>query len=111
MTVKSLVLFCLIFLVTNAEVLKAGASVCNSRPFYSSKIQSRDFHANDTTSNRIENDRIRPWTISVPVWIPGYKGQFTVGGVEVGGEPDGDFWDRLFTSELRLDFYFVGLVN
>ncbi len=73
--------------------------------------KSGDMFFVDSSAAEAEGNRVRSWTISVPVWVPGYRGRFTVGGVEVGGEPDGDFWDRLFSSELSLDFYFVGLVN
>lgn len=59
-------------------------------------IRTEKLPTNDDTETTIEEAKERPWTISVPVWIPGYTGRFTVGDVEVGGEPDGDFWDRLW---------------
>ena len=111
MIVRSLVLCVLISLFIDSNVLKADEPVSNSQQSYSSKSQSREFPNNDSTINKIEKDRMQHWRIGLPVWIPGYTGQFTVGGIEVGGEPDGDFWDRLFSSETRLDFYFVGLIN
>lgn len=111
MIVRSLVLCVLISLFIDSNVLKADEPVSNSQQSYSSKSQSREFPNNDSTINKIEKDRMQHWRIGLPVWIPGYTGQFTVGGIEVGGEPDGDFWDRLFSSESHLDFYFVGLIN
>ena len=67
---------------------------------------------NDSTSTGSAESRIRPWTLGIPLWVPGYHGQFTVGGVEIDGESEGEnIFDRLFSSELGLDFYLVGLVN
>ncbi|NOQ97136.1 MAG: hypothetical protein GQ561_03150 [Calditrichae bacterium] len=66
----------------------------------------------DTSGTTLEEIKERPWRLGIPLWIPGYTGQFAVGGVEVGGESDGNnFIDRLFSSELSLDFYFVGSVT
>jgi hypothetical protein len=55
----------------------------------------------------------RPWTIGLPIWVPGYvSGRFTVGGTEIGGESEDDnLFDQLFLPEYGLEFYLVGLVN
>jgi hypothetical protein len=61
--------------------------------------KSGDMFFVDSSAAEAEGNRVRAWTISVPVWVPGYRGQFTVGGVEVGGEPGGeDFFDQLFSE-------------
>ena len=66
----------------------------------------------DTTRLALRQNRERRWTIGIPLWIPGYRGQFTVGGVEVGGESGGyGFFDRLFSSDLSLEYYLVMLAN
>ncbi len=44
--------------------------------------------------------------------MPGYRGQFAVGGVEVeGGSEEENGFSHLFLDEYSLDFYLVGLVN
>ena len=106
-----LIFYSLIIIVIVSDDIYAGSSMQNVSRADSTMIQNDILAANDTTGSLVEEVRERPWTVSVPIWIPGYTGRFTVGGVEVGGEPDGDFWDRLFSSELGLDFYFVGLIN
>jgi hypothetical protein len=111
MKVRLLVVCGLMFLLIDSKVLKAEKPISNSQRLYSSKFQSRQISDIDSTVHKFEKDRMQHWRIGLPVWIPGYSGQFTVGGIEVGGEPDGDFWERLFSSETRLDFYFVGLIN
>jgi len=62
----------------------------------------------------------RPWTIELPLWIPGYAGSFAYGDVSIEGEdgydpvnpiepPDGlgGILSRLFTDEWYLKFFFV----
>jgi hypothetical protein len=63
----------------------------------------------------------RPWTIEIPVWIPGFSGNFSYGSVELEGEdgldpiqpiepPDGIFdqiFSRLFKDEWYLRFFFL----
>ena len=66
-----------------------------------------------------ENEQFRQsnWTITIPLWIPGYRGQFAIGDIDVDGEPgDGEgggedniFW-RLFYPKNKLDFFFSGEV-
>ena len=98
-------------MVTASDDIYAGTPFHNTCTAHPMMIRTEDVPATDATETTVEEVMERPWTISVPVWIPGYTGRFTVGDVEVGGEPDGDFWDRLFSSELGLDFYFVGLIS
>ena len=57
-----------------------------------------------------------PWTITVPLWVPGFKGQFVIGDVEMEGEPeDGEpgsgIFKKLFGSSIGIDYFFVGRVR
>jgi hypothetical protein len=62
----------------------------------------------------------RPWTIEVPLWIPGYAGSFAYGDVDIEGEdgvdpehpiepPDGigGIFSRLFSDDWYLKFFFL----
>jgi hypothetical protein len=64
----------------------------------------------------------RPWTIEVPLWIPGYAGSFAYGDVSIEGENGvdpqnpyepppggviGKIISRLFTDEWYLNFFFL----
>jgi hypothetical protein len=67
---------------------------------------------NDSTTVMSDHGEDRPWTIGLPLWIPGFSGKFAVGGIEAEGEPEEDnIFDQIFSSEYGLDFYFVALVN
>lgn len=70
--------------------------------------------------NFLLNDR--PWTIEVPLWIPGFAGSFAYGDISVEGEdgsdienpiepPErpgfGDIFSRLFTTKWYLKFFFL----
>ncbi len=51
----------------------------------------------------------RNWTITIPLWVPGYRGQFAIGDVEVDGESSGGSGlGRLFDNEVKLNFFFMG---
>ena len=54
----------------------------------------------------------RNWTITIPVWVPGYRGEFAVGDIDVDGESSGGagggFLGRFFDSKLKLNFFFMG---
>ena len=73
--------------------------------------------------------RDRNWTVDIPIWIPGFRGNFTYGDVSLEGEdgvdpgepghpiepPDpgeppggGNIISRLFTSSRYLKFFFMG---
>jgi hypothetical protein len=63
--------------------------------------------AASSSDSGIEKDR--NWTITIPLWIPGYAGQFAVGDIEVGGESSGGSgFGRLFDNEVKLNFFFMG---
>ena len=63
----------------------------------------------------------RPWTIEVPLWIPGYAGSFAYGDVSIEGEdgvdPEypidppgggiGEILSRVFTDDWYLKFFFI----
>ena len=64
----------------------------------------------------------RPWTIEVPLWIPGFAGDFAYGDISIEGEdgvdisnpleppPGGAFGkllSRVFTDEWYLKFFFL----
>jgi len=64
----------------------------------------------------------RPWTIEVPLWIPGFAGSFAYGDIDIEGEdgvnPEfpiepppggivGEILSRLFTDEWYLKFFFL----
>jgi hypothetical protein len=52
----------------------------------------------------------RKWTITIPVWVPGYRGQFAIGEIDVDGESSGGsgFFDRFFDNKLKINFFFMG---
>lgn len=63
----------------------------------------------------------RPWTIEIPVWIPGFRGEFAYGDINIEGEDGGDPGDpedpgdddgrdilsRLFTKNWYLKFFLM----
>lgn len=64
----------------------------------------------------------RPWTIEVPLWIPGFAGSFAYGDVSIEGEDGvdisnpiepppggiiGGILSRVFTDEWYLKFFFI----
>jgi len=64
----------------------------------------------------------RPWTLEVPLWIPGFAGDFAYGDIEIEGEdgvnPEnpieppvggaiGEILSRLFTKEWYLRFFYL----
>lgn len=67
----------------------------------------------------------RTWTAEVPLWIPGFRGSFVYGDVEIEGEDGVDpehpieppTWDpggifsRLFTTNWYFKFFFITRIN
>lgn len=56
------------------------------------------------------------WEVGLPLWVPGFKGAFTLGDITIGGGDNegngGDgFFSQIFDSELGLDYYLVGEVR
>ena len=65
------------------------------------------------------------WVVEVPIWIPGFRGEFAYGDVSLEGEdgqdllpvnpiepepedPPGNIFSRLFSSSTYLKFFFMG---
>jgi len=67
----------------------------------------------------------RPWTLEIPLWIPGFRGEFAYGDIDLEGEDGGDPGDpgdpgdddgcgvlcRLFSTEAYLKFFLSGRVS
>lgn len=67
----------------------------------------------------------RKWTIELPLWVPGYRGDFVYGEVEIEGEdgtlpsPEhpiakpgfGDVFKRLFKTRFDLNYFFVTAIS
>jgi len=68
----------------------------------------------------------RPWTIEIPLWIPGFAGSFAYGDINIEGEdgyvpvtpieppPENDFrriFKRLFSDDWYLKFFFINKVS
>jgi len=60
------------------------------------------------------------WRIDVPIWIPGFRGEFSQGEVKIdnyneveipGDDKDRDILKWLFPTRNRLEFYFVGRIK
>lgn len=66
-----------------------------------------------------------PWTVEIPLWIPGFAGEFAYGDINIEGEdgienpiePDppgggiGDIISRLFTKNWYLKFFYLTRVS
>jgi len=52
----------------------------------------------------------RHWTLGLPIWIPGYRGEFAVGDITIGGETTGGsgFFERFFDNDLSINYFFMG---
>jgi len=51
----------------------------------------------------------RNWSFTIPLWVPGYRGEFAVGDIDVDGESSGGWGPgRFFDNELSLNFFFMG---
>jgi len=68
----------------------------------------------------------RPWTVEVPLWIPGFAGSFAYGDIDIEGEdgvdPEhpvepppgggvGEIISRIFTKEWYLKFFFLTKIS
>lgn len=92
------------------------------------------YHAEDMLSKKELKQRERnyllpgrPWTVDIPLWIPGFAGEFAYGDVEIEGEdgvkienpiePEppgggiGDILSRLFTTNWYLKFFYLTKVS
>lgn len=89
--------------------------------FYAQTFNS-DIKQKKKESFLIDN---RQWTIEIPIWIPGFRGEFAYGDVEIEGEdgitPDpehpinppefGDVFKRLFKTKGNLNYFFVTSIS
>jgi hypothetical protein len=85
--------------------------------------------AQDTSTTSVIYDegsflnRDKNWELTIPVWIPGFRGNFTYGDISLEGEdgtdpgdptdpPEGggNIFSRLFNSSSFLKFFFMGRV-
>ena len=67
----------------------------------------------------------KPWTVEIPLWIPGFAGEFAYGDISIEGEdgiqnpiePEppgsgiGDIFSRLFTTNWYLKFFYLTKVS
>ena len=65
-----------------------------------------------------------PWTVEIPLWIPGFAGEFAYGDISIEGEDGiqnpiepgppgsgiGDIFSRLFTTNWYLKFFYLNKV-
>lgn len=73
--------------------------------------------------NYLENER--KWNWEIPIWIPGFRGEFAYGDISLEGEdgttpvPEhpiekpkpGDIFKRLFKSQFNLNFVFMSRIS
>lgn len=63
----------------------------------------------DDLSYLLESQR---WKISVPVWVPGFRGSFAYGGISLYPEQgERNLQDRVTDSNLSIQFYLIGAVE
>lgn len=94
-------------------------------------IISYNVLAQDSTrvkKNKLERNFLQDnghWTIEVPIWIPGFRGEYAYGDVELEGEdgppPEighpiekpgpGDIFKRLFKTSGSLNFFFMNRIT
>jgi len=54
----------------------------------------------DSNADSIDEIKARPLSITLPIWIPGFRGQIAIGDVDLSAETDGDtIIDRRFNSD------------
>jgi hypothetical protein len=67
----------------------------------------------------------KPWTVEIPLWIPGFAGEFAYGDINIEGEDGiqnpieppppsggiGDILSRLFTTNWYLKFFYLTRVS
>ena len=105
---KKLILFILICCLA-ASFATAQDSTIKAKKRYQKSFLSQD----------------RPWTVELPVWIPGFRGNFSYGDIDLEGEDGGDPGDpgdpgdgdncgilcRVFNSKTYLKFYVMTRVS
>lgn len=68
----------------------------------------------------------KPWTLELPLWIPGFAGQFSYGDIEIEGEDGvdpanptepppggliGKIFKRLFSTDWKLNFFYLTKIS
>ena len=62
----------------------------------------------DSTETQQDPDDIE-FNIGIPLWIPAFKGRFTIGDIVIDSEGDSrGGLSEYFPSEGSIDFYYVG---
>lgn len=52
------------------------------------------------------------FNLEIPIWIPGFRGRFSIGDITIEGEGQNeDILSNLFNSNIGLDYYFVGCIG
>jgi len=93
-------------------------------------VQAFESFSQDTIprNNKLQRNFLNnngKWTVEIPVWIPGFRGQYTYGDVSLEGEdgvpPEieqpiekpglGDIFKRLFKTEGSLNFVFMSRIS
>lgn len=105
---KSLSIF-FIFCLISIQTIYAQDSIPDA------KVKSKKSYLTDTGH----------WTIEIPIWIPGFRGEFAYGDVELEGEdgtdpvPEhpieppkfGDVFKRLFKTNGSLNYFFLSSIS
>jgi hypothetical protein len=65
--------------------------------------------ASETSSSDSVIETDPNWTITIPLWLPGFDGRFAIGDLEVGGgSPGGPEFGRLFANDVKLNLFYMG---
>ena len=52
------------------------------------------------------------FNVEIPIWIPGFRGRFSIGDITIEGEGQNEnLLSQFFNSDLGVDYYFVGKVG
>lgn len=105
---KSLGIFFIVCLISIRAIFAQDSNT-------DTKIKSKKSYLTDTGH----------WTIEIPIWVPGFRGEFAFGDVKIEGEdgtdplpehpiepPEfGDVFKRLFKSNFSLNYFFLSSVS
>ncbi len=70
--------------------------------------QESESKKKDVSESYYLNNLDRKWMLELPLWVPGFRGQFAFGDISMSSTEESDDERERFTSELGLEFYFVG---
>lgn len=74
-------------------------------------VKSQDASASYNALHEVTKYDSTNWLFELPLWVPGFKGAFTVGDIKISGENTDGIFNKLFDSKYGLDFYLVGKVR